>query len=556
MNPAQPLPHDTPEGETATRWRASVRRFLDGFFERHPEAAVAAGRHEYDGRLSDWSPEALGERVEWLRSERERAHGFEPASLSPAARFERSYLLAEIEARLFWLAEMEWPWRSPSFYADALDPEVYVARPYASRVERLRAFTGYARRIPRATAQIRANLRSPMPSTYAGFGAATFGGLADFFERDVRRVFRGVGDETERASFGEASGVAAVALRGLAAWFREEEEGADEGAFPLGAERFGRMLRATEGVDVDLGRLERLGERELERNLEELGEACARLDPGADAAGCVAKVRARKPADGPVAEARRQLGRLRRFVVERDLVSIPEHPEVRVEESPPYMRWNSAYIHIPGPYDAKLPSTYYISPPDPSWTAAERAEYLPGRADLLFASVHEVWPGHFLHFAHAHAAESPVARNFIGYAFAEGWAHYAEDLTREAGLGADDPEVGVAAVMNALVRTVRYLVAIGLHAGSLTVPEAERLFHEKALLDPAGARQQARRGTFDPGYLNYTLGKLMIRQLRHDWEAARGPGLRPFHDELLSLGGPPLPLAREALLGPDAGPSL
>lgn len=541
--------------EVERRWRAFVGRFVDGFFERVPEAAVVAGRHEHDGRLSDWSPEGLRERVDWLRSMREDAREFDRDALSPVSAFEREYLLAEVEASLFWLVDAEWPWRSPSFYADGLDPEVYVARPYAPRADRLRAFTEFAGRVPRAVRQIRHNLRTPMPAAYADHGRSVFGGLTDFFRDAVPAAFAGAGDEAARGAFTEANDQAVGALRRLTAWFEEEGERAN-GPFGLGGELMGRMLWATERIDLDLDTLRRCGEAELERNLEQLGEACARLDPGADRAACIAAVRGRKPPDGPVAEARRQLERLRRFVIERELVSIPGHPEVRVEEAPPYMRWNSAYIHIPGPGDADLPSTYYIAPPDESWSERERAAYVPGRADLLFASVHEVWPGHFLHFRHAHVAESPVARHFIGYGFAEGWAHYAEEMMWEAGLEADDAEVHVGVALNALVRTVRYLAAIGLHTGELPLDEAERLFREKAFLDPGSARQQASRGTFDPGYLNYSLGKLVIRKLRGDWEAATGGDRRAFHDRLLSLGGPPLPLARQALLGAGSGPPL
>lgn len=541
--------------ETESSWRAFVDDFLDGYFERHPEEGVSAGRHEHDGRLSDWSPEGLRERVDWLRSTREQARRFDDDALSPDAAFERAYLLAEIEARLFWLEDAEWPWRSPAYYADRLDPEVYVARPYAPRRERLRAYTAFAGELPRAVGQIRRNLRSPMPPAWADHGRSVFGGLAEFVEGAVPAALGDAGDASERTAFEAASRRAASALRELAAWFEAEAERAD-GSHVLGARLLGRMLRSTEGVDLDLGTLERHGENELERNLAELREACARLDPGADPAACIATVRARKPPDGPVAEAERQLERLRRFVVERELVSIPDHPAVRVEEAPPYMRWNSAYIHIPGPGDAHLPSTYYIAPPADEWSEEERAAYLPGRADLLFASVHEVWPGHFLHFQRAHAAGSKVARHFIGYAFAEGWAHYAEEMVWEAGLEAENPEAHVGMVMNALARTVRYRVALGLHTGALSVEEAERLFREKAFMDRGSARQQAARGTFDPGYLNYTLGKLMIRKLREDWEGREGTDPRAFHDRLLSLGGPPLPLAREALLGPEAGPPL
>lgn len=229
-----------------------------------------------------------------------------------------------------------------------------------------------------------------------------------------------------------------------------------------------------------------------------------------------------------------------------------------VEEAPPHQRWNFAYIEIPGPYEEGLPSVYYIAPPDPAWTPEEQAAYIPGSADLLFTSVHEVWPGHFLQFLHSNRSASRMGQVFVGYAFAEGWAHYAEELMWDAGIGRGDPEIHIGQLLNALLRNVRYLAAIGLHTGGMTVEDAERMFLIEAFQDPGTARQQAARGTFDPAYLNYTLGKLMIRKLREDWTAQSGgrDAWREFHDAFLAFGGPPIPLIREAMLGPEAGPPL
>jgi uncharacterized protein (DUF885 family) len=259
-----------------------------------------------------------------------------------------------------------------------------------------------------------------------------------------------------------------------------------------------------------------------------------------------------------VAAARAQLDTLQQFVRARDLVTIPGTERAQVEESPPYQRWNFAYIDIPGPYERGMPSIYYVAPPDTAWTPAEREAYIPGVADLLFTSVHEVWPGHFLQFLHANRSPRVFGRLFVGYAFAEGWAHYAEEMMWEAGLGEGDPETHVGQLLNALLRNVRYLCAIGLHTKGMTVAQCERMFRESAFASPAEARQQATRGTFDPAYLNYTLGKLMIRRLRDDWTQSRGgrTAWKQFHDTFLEYGGPPIPLVRRAMLGPGAGPPL
>ena len=266
---------------------------------------------------------------------------------------------------------------------------------------------------------------------------------------------------------------------------------------------------------------------------------------------------ANKPQGGAVEGARAQLAVLKTFVQDAGVATIPGTEEALVNEAPPYNRANFAYIDIPGPYEKGLPATYYIAPPDPSWSAAEQRDYLPGQADLLFTSVHEVWPGHFLQFLHSNRNPSLVGRLFVGYAFAEGWAHYAEEMTWDMGLGGGSPETHIGQLTNALLRNVRYLSAIGLHTKGMSVEESERMFREEAFTDVGTARQQAARGTYDPAYLNYTMGKLMIRKLRDDWSASRGgrQAWRQFHDQFLTYGGPPIPMVRRQMMG-NAGGSL
>jgi uncharacterized protein (DUF885 family) len=292
-----------------------------------------------------------------------------------------------------------------------------------------------------------------------------------------------------------------------------------------------------------------MGEQDLERNLALLREACAEYVPGASLQDCTAKAGANKPA-AVLEAAREQVTELRAFILEKDLATIPSDEQAEVRESPPHMRWNLAFLESPGPYDSNLPSIYFISPPDPAWPKQEQIDYLPGETDLLFTSVHEVWPGHFLHGLHGKRAASMFGRVFRGYAFTEGWAHFAEEMMADAGLRGDTPEVRIGQLSNALLRNVRYLSAIGLHTGAMTVEDSERMFVEKGLQGNATARQQAVRGTFDPGYLNYTLGKLMIRKLRDDWAAKHGGrgAWKAFHDQILSFGGPPIPLVRRKML--------
>jgi uncharacterized protein (DUF885 family) len=239
-------------------------------------------------------------------------------------------------------------------------------------------------------------------------------------------------------------------------------------------------------------------------------------------------------------------------------MSIPSSQGIDVQLAPAYMRWNLAYMDAPGAYEKNLPSHYYVSPPDPSWPQKEKDDYLPSEGVLLSTSAHEVWPGHFLQFLHAGESHSQFGRIFETYAFAEGWAHYAEELMEESGLRDFSPLFQIGQITDALLRDVRLLSAIGLHTGKMTQAQSEKLFKQKAFQDPGNARQQAARGIFDPEYLKYTLGKLMIRKLRDDWCATRGgvKAWKAFHDQFLSYGGPPIPLIRAEMMGPGDQGSL
>jgi hypothetical protein len=339
-------------------------------------------------------------------------------------------------------------------------------------------------------------------------------------------------------------------MRAMDAWMESLRPTQTEN-FAIGPELFRSMIYDIERVDTPLDELERIGRADLLRNQNALRSACAQFAPGASIADCVSKAESHKPDGGTVEAARRQLTDLRQFLIDKNIVTIPGPELALVGESPPYQRYNFAYIQIAGPYEKNMPSTYYVAPPDPTWTPKERAEYVPGVADLLFTSVHEVWPGHFLQFLHANRSPSKFGQVFVGYAFAEGWAHYAEEMMWESGLGNGDPETHIGQLLNALLRDVRFLSAIGMHTKGMTTAESERMFREEGFQDGGTARQQAARGTFDPEYLDYTMGKLMIRKLRSDWTASRGgtAAWKSFHDAFLAYGGPPVPLVRKAMLG-------
>ena len=538
----------------ASDWNSYVDEFLEAYFTARPDFAVRAGRHEFDGKLPDWTAAGIANEIKRLHAEKDKIAKFRYSELTENERFERNYLDAQIDSDLFWLESAEWPFRCPQFYADGIDPDVYVSRPYAPLDQRIVAYTKYAASVPDALTQIRANLRTPLPRTFVDIGLTTFGGLASFYEKEVPAIFASVKDDKRQQEFRDANAAALKAMKEMAAWLESQKASANDN-FAIGAEKFSEMLRRTERVEIRLDELENVGRRDLDRNLTALKDACSSFAPGKSIVECVAKAQAHKPTGGAVEGARKQLGDLKTFIKQNKVVTIPGPEEAQVAEAPAYRRWNFAYINIPGPFEKDLPAVYYIAPPDPSWPQKEKDAYIPGRGSLLFTSVHEVWPGHFLQYLHANRSTSKLGQLFVGYAFSEGWAHYTEEMMWESGLGNNDPEMHVGQLLEALLRNIRFISAIGLHTGRMTVEDSEKMFREQGYQDAANARQQAARGTFDPAYLSYTMGKLMIRKLREDWTSTRGgkQAWLSFHDEFLKYGGPPIPLVRKAMMGKESG---
>ena len=536
-------------------WDKLTAGFIESYFEGQPFFAAQSGRHEFDGQLPDWSAGGIAHEIARLHAVRERTLEFRNSILSDAERFERDSVVARIDRDLFWAESAEAPFRNPAFYIDSLDPSPYLTRDYAPLAQRLRVFIGFEHAIVTAVAQIKANLHLPLARPLLERGLSAANGFAVFYQKDVPKAFVSVADPRLQAEFKQSNAAAAAAMRDLASWLLANRKNATDN-FALGEEKFTQMLAATERVTTPLAELEASGRADLERNLAALREACTALLPGKSVRDCVAKVAHDKPDGGPVAGARKQLAQLRSFIEAKAIVSIPGTEQALVNEAPPYNRDNFAYIDIPGPYEKGIASVYYIAPPNPSWTAQAQHDYLPGRADLLFTSVHEVWPGHFLQFLHSNRSGSIVNRVFVGYAFAEGWAHYGEEMMWEEGLGEGNPETHVGQLLNALLRDVRFLSSIGMHTHGMKLAESEQLFREQAYADAGTARQQAARGAYDPAYLNYTMGKLMIRKLRDDWTASRGgrAAWRDFHDRFLSYGGPPIPMVRAVMMGNDKGP--
>jgi hypothetical protein len=537
-SPPVPSPSPTPGSASvrpASEWQGFVSASVEQYFQLDPSFAVYQGRHDFDGRLPDWSEAGIVRVIDFWRGLQSEVQKF--SGLDANQQFERDYLLYIARGQLFWLEDADSPHSNPTFYVNGgLDPNVYLTREYTDPVTRMRATISFLKAVPAAVANIRANLRMPLPATFINYGSSAFKGLANSYANDTKAVFAGVGDAALQQELASASASASAAMSGLAAYLDQNAATATQ-SFALGSARFSRMLSASDGVDISLDQLRQIGEADLKRNQDAVVAACTQYAPGLTVPACIGRLNTLTPAGGALATAKNQIDELRSFVVSRDLVSIPGNEQVQVRTSPSFRP--VIYIDPPGPFETGIPSIYYIP-----------ANASLSEPDLLFVSAHEAIPGHFLQFLHANRATSLVGRLFVTGGFAEGWAHYGEEMMWEAGLRGT-PEARLGMLLNALLRDCRFLSAIGLHTQGWTVADAQALFQQQCYQSAGGANQQALRGTFDPGYLNYTMNKLLIRKLRDDWTTTRGgkSAWKAFHDQFLSYGGPPVPLVRSAMMG-------
>lgn len=558
----------SPRGPKTSTYRSEdvPERFEDlaSFIANHlyraePADAVSLGLHKFDGQLPDLTPAGLADQVKLLERDRASLAALDPATLTPAQRLDREVLLYELRGRLFRLVDLDVYRTNPMAYAGHINLDAYILRDYAPAHARAAAVIELCGALPAFLAQARLNLAPPLVRTFVDTALLQTRGLAEFADKDVRQAFGAISIPlANQAEIDPALDTCKAALTEHAAWLVKQQP-AGTTRYALGEATFLKMLADTQGVDADLGRLAAIADADLRRNLAALDAAARAIDPGRSTAEVVARMAEDRPtAETVLGVATQQAQAMRQFLLDNKLVSIPSDDVAVVRESPPFQRWNSAFLDSAGPFEARpLPSYYYISPPDPAWPVAEQLAYLPPTADLLFTTIHEVYPGHFLQKLHLRRHPSRILQSFCTYSNSEGWAHYTEEMMFDAGAGGGTPQARIGMLKEALLRNVRFVATLGLHTQGMTVEEATRLFEDKGFVDAGNARQQAVRGTFDPMYLAYTLGKLMIRNLRADWLAAN-PGKTPgdFHDAFLGHACAPVPVIRRALLGDAAGAPL
>jgi hypothetical protein len=546
MFSAEPLPH-------------FVDEFLAWLHEMHPTSATFDGIHLHDDLLEDLSRTGLDAQARALGGFARRLAAIDPARLTEVERLERPAIEASIRARLFEIETIRSWERNPQVYGDLLSTSLagQALFEYAPVAERGRRVVSKLRQVPRLMQAARDNIKDP-PGIFVKVGLESLRGAQRFIEDDLPRAFSALDDLHILGDLADTSVEAAHAIAACIQHF-EEAAARARGSFRLGREQFEQKLALEEGITLDADRLLAIASRELQATQEEFRRVASRVD-GRDPMAAWARVKDEHPTAGAlVPTAQEQLHELRAFITRQDLVSVPDGTEVVAGATPRFYRWTFASMWTPGPFETRpLRAYYYITDPDPSWPEDRQEAHLKdfNFGALWSISIHEVYPGHFLHYQHLRPLASSFRKSilFSSTAMVEGWAHYAEQMMVEAGFRKNDASIRLGQLAEALIRLCRTIVGIRLHCEDLSVEQGVRFFRDNAFLEETAARREAERGTFDPSYVLYALGKLAILKLRDDYRAQDSSRtLRRFHDTLLGNGTVPLGLHRSLMLGEPNG---
>jgi len=549
------LPHSS-----ARAAGSDFSRFVDDYFEvqfrAQPSLGTEAGLHEYDDKLEDLSRARIEARIAELKQFLSRLEAFDRSKLSFDDAIDAQALDGDIRSGLQTLETLRVWERNPMLYVRAPGNAVdgLVKRDFAPAPARLRSVIARLRATPAVYAAARANVQNP-PKEFTDLSIRMCKGSVGYFEGSLAQWAKSAagGDAALLAEFDQANAAVVAEARALATWLEKDLLPRSKGDYAIGEANFLAKLKYEEMVDMPLDALLARGQAQLDKDHAAFVETARRIDPAKTPAQVMKTLSDEYPrADDLIPSAKRSVEDARRFLVEKDIVTIPSEVRPIITETPPFARGGSfASMDTPGPYEAKATEAfYYITPVEKDWDAKHQEEHLRLYNPYVMAmiNVHEVWPGHYLQFLYAPRFPTKTRKLVFSGTNAEGWAHYTEQMMVDQGFGGGNPKIRLAQLQEALLRDCRYVVGVKLHTMGMTVEQGAKVFVESGFQEPANGYEEARRGAYNPTYLYYTLGKLEIQDLARDYMQAKKASLKQFHDAFVAEGGLPIPLVRKILL--------
>jgi uncharacterized protein (DUF885 family) len=551
MIASEPLPH-------------FVDDLLSYLHETHPTHATLDGVHTHDDLLEDVSRHGIESEARALAGYLRRLDEINRDALTGIERLEHRMITSHLQGRMFELEAVRTWERNPQYYSDLLASSLagQTLFAHAPAPERARRVLSKLRQTPRLMQAARDNIKDP-PGIYAKVGIETLRGALKFIDDDLPRAFADIDDLHLLGDLADAQTEASQAVGSYVQYLETELAPKARASFRLGRDKFEQKLRLDEGLTIPVDRLLAIAMRELQATQDAFRSLAGRMN-GGDPMETWARMKAKHPAPGElVLVGRQQLDELATFLERQSIITLPQSEVITVAPTPDFYRWSFASMWTPGPFETKASRAYYyLTDVDRSWPPERQEEHLRdyNYPTLWSISIHEVYPGHFLQYQHLRRVESKARKSilFAPDSFVEGWAHYCEQMMMEVGFGRQDDGIKLGQLAEALIRLVRVIVCIKLHAEDMSVEQGVRYFRDEAFMEEGSARREAERGTFDPTYLVYSVGKLMLLKLRQDWKQKQGKAfsLRSFHDTLLGQGTAPFWLHRQLMLGDDGGEML
>jgi uncharacterized protein (DUF885 family) len=541
-----------PSSKSDAEFHAVTEDFLRGYLAWRPHLGVALGLHEHDGRITDYRSDSIARELQRLKEFDRKFASLNTNALSKRAYYDYRIVRAEIHRELFRFEDQKVFTDNPMTYAQAVDLNIYIKRDFAPLKERMKSIIAIEREVPRVLDAARQNLKRDLAKPFVETAIDQAKGVVDFLRRDLTDALKDVKD----AEFEKVNQAAIAEFEKYTAWLEKERLPTAHGRYALGRDVFYKMVREGELIQLTPEQILEKGLKELKREQAIFAETARKLDPAKPAIEVFKAIQKDHPTEqNLIPDTKKNLEAIRKFCEDRKIITFPSPVRARVEETPTYLRATSfASMDTPGPFERKATEAYYyVTPTEKDWPAQQKEEWLTAfnyyTTDVV--SIHEAYPGHYTQFLCLNASPANKVEKIIGsYAFVEGWAHYTEQMLLDEGFGADNLKYRLAQSDEALLRLCRLCVAIKTHCEGMSLDDATKFFQDNCYYEEKPARQEATRGTYDPGYLYYTLGKLQILKLRDDYQKQEGSrfSMQRFHDELLRHGMPPIRLLREVML--------
>jgi len=549
-----------PSNASAT-WDKLADDFLSQiYYKFNPTSATSDGLHTYDAKLEGYSKGDLDQRIAAMKAFKTKVEAVDPKSLDYDRQVDRDLVLGYINSRLLSLEDIRGWEKNPDPYQSNITNSIFVimARNYAPQAERLKAVIAREKQMPAVFADARTNLKNP-PKIYTEIALQQNPGIVSFFEKDVPLAFNEVKDPKLLAQFKASNAAVIAALKDYQKWMKEDLLPRSNGSFAIGADNYRKKLLYDEGVDIPLDRLLEIGMADLRKNQQWFNETAKQIDPNRDPQEILKEMQKDHPDPAKLLNAYGDLlGGLRTYVAEHRIMTIPSNAQPTMEETPPFQRATTfASMDTPGPFEKVAKESFFnVTLPEPTWSKEEVEEHMAGnsRPVMLAVAVHEVWPGHFMQHLWTPLLSSKIRKVIWCGTSGEGWAHYTEQMMLDEHVAKDDPKMRLGQLQDALLRDARYIVGIKMHTQGMTTAEAVDFFVKEGYQTHSIGDRETKRGTADPTYLVYTLGKLQIMKLREDYSAKMGDkfSLQDFHDKFMKHGFVPIKYVRKDMMGDDS----